>query len=84
MHTWAKYTRLRNLRTKRCEKCEPQERRVWVEFEFIGVLRHMQQYFRHMWRHRCAGGPKKKLYLRLGSQRQERREEAGEKMKFSA
>ena len=33
-----------------------------VEFEFIGVLRHMQRYLNfqsYMWRHRCAGGLKK-------------------------
>ena len=41
-----------------------------IEFEFIDVLCHMQWYFSHiMWRHRCAGGLKKKLYLRSGSQR---------------
>ena len=43
-----------------------------VEFEFIcGVLRRMHRYFRqsYMWRQRCAGGLKKKLYLRSGSQR---------------
>ena len=37
---------------------------------FIDVLRHMQRYFNHnMWRHRCAGGLKNKLYLLSGSQR---------------
>ena len=37
-----------------------------MRFEFIGVLRHMQQYISHiiMWRHRCAGELKKLLYLR--------------------
>ena len=31
------------------------------EFELIGVLRHMQRYFIiYRWRHRCAGGLKKK------------------------
>ena len=40
------------------------------EFEFIGVLRHMQRYFSHICdgTKLCAGGLKK-LYLRSGSQR---------------
>ena len=37
---------------------------------FSGVFLHMQRYFSYnvyIRRHRCAGGPKKKLYQRLGS-----------------
>ena len=34
---------------------------------FSGVLRHMQRYFSNICDGRCAGGLKKKLYLRSGS-----------------
>ena len=48
---------------------DPFSTEAWVGFEFIGVLRHTQQNFSHMWRHRCADGLKKKLNLSSGSQR---------------
>ena len=41
-------------------------RRVWVYWCFTSHATIFQSY---MWRHRCAGWLKKKLYLRLGSQR---------------
>ena len=39
---------------------------VWVYWCFTSHATIVQSY---MWRHRCAGGLKKKLYLRSGSQR---------------
>ena len=39
---------------------------VWIYFCFTSHATVFQSY---MWRHRCAGGLKKKLYLRSGSQR---------------
>ena len=39
---------------------------VWVYWCYTSHATIFQSY---MWRHRCAGGLKKKLYLQLGSQR---------------
>ena len=47
--------------------------RVKIEFKFNWVYwcftSHATIFQSYMWRHRCAGGLKKKLYLRSGSQR---------------
>ena len=46
----------------------------WLEFDMLSwvywcLTSHATIFQSYMWRHRCAGGLKKKLYLRSGSQR---------------
>ena len=42
---------------------------VWVWVYWFFSMSHATIFQLYMWRHRCAGGLKKNLYLRLGSQR---------------
>ena len=42
---------------------------MWVYWVYLCFTSHATIFQLYLWRHKCAGGLKKKLYLRSGSQR---------------